>query len=89
MAAAVATRRARTVPVAVGMQGVRVQLSPTGGVEPIPGATPKPWRTRVGPFTTGDTLADDGATGFRFTLVLDRSFGKTVEVKKITVRYRL
>ena len=40
-------------------------------------------------FSTGKTLADDGATGFRFTIVLDRAFGKSVEVEKITVLYRL
>ncbi|MHC4515974.1 MAG: hypothetical protein ACYS5W_20075, partial [Planctomycetota bacterium] len=78
-----------STPIFFLVQGVKVQLSKTGGVEPIPGQTPKPWRTRVGPFTTGNTLADDGATGFRFTLVLDRDFGKAVEVKKITVFYRL
>ncbi len=27
----------------------------------------------------------DNANGFRFTLALDRSFGKTVEVQKVTV----
>ncbi len=69
-------------------QGVKVQLGTTGLVEPAPNEIPGPWRTLVGPFGL-DSLFNDGKTGFRFTVVLDRSFGKTVEIKKITVIYRL
>ncbi len=78
-----------STPIFFLVQGTKVRLSQTGAVEPIPNEIIKPWRTLVGPFATSGTLADDGATGFRFTLVLDRSFGKTVDVKKVTVYYRL
>lgn len=77
-----------STPIFFLVQGVNVQLGTSGLVEPIPNETPKPWRELVGPFGP-NPLFDDGKTGFRFTLVLDRSFGKAVEIKKITVVYRL
>jgi len=80
--------RGGTTPVYFKVQGVKVRLSSTGLVEPAPNETPKPWRDYVGPYGS-NPLFDDGVTGFRFNLVLDRSFGKTVEIKKITVIYRL
>jgi hypothetical protein len=65
-----------------------VQRGTSGLIEPAPNEDPKPWRDYVGPFHT-ESLFNDGKTGFRFTLVLDRDFGKTVKVKKVTVIYRL
>ena len=60
----------------------------SGVVEPIAN-TIKPWRPFVGPFVTGNNLDGDSANGFRFTLILDRSFGKTVAVTRVTVFYTL
>jgi len=78
-----------STPIFLLVQGAQVRRTPTGAVEPIPGKPITPWRTYVGPFAAGNSLADDGATGFRFTLVLDRSFGKTVAVSKVTIFYSL
>ena len=77
-----------STPIILLVQGAQVRKSPSGPIEPIPN-TVKPWRSYVGPFVAGQSLAGDGATGFRFTLILDRSFGKTVEVQKVTVFYSL
>ena len=60
-----------------------------GGIEPVPGQPLTPWRAYVGPFSAGKSLAGSGATGFRFTLVLDRSFGAAVDVKSVTVFVRV
>ena len=78
-----------STPIFLLVQGAQVRRHPTGTIEPIPGKPITPWRTYVGPFAAGNSLANDGATGFRFTLVLDRSFGKTVEVSKVTIFYNI
>ncbi|MHC4899851.1 MAG: hypothetical protein ACYTGW_22395 [Planctomycetota bacterium] len=79
-----------STPIFLVVQGAQVRRNTsTGAIEPIPGKPIPPWRTYVGPFVTGKSLAGDGVNGFRFTLVLDRSFGKTVEVRAVTIFYKL
>jgi len=83
---ALATRG--STPVILFVQGAQLKKLPAGGHEPLPN-TIKPWRRYVGPFVTGQSLAGDKATGYRFTLILDRSFGKKVEIQYITIFYTL
>ncbi|MHC4852240.1 MAG: Kelch repeat-containing protein [Planctomycetota bacterium] len=78
-----------STPIIFFVQGAQVKKNTTTeAIEPIAN-TIKPWRAYVGPFVAGSNLDGDNANGFRFTLILDRSFGKTVEVQRVTIFYTL
>ncbi|MEC7583073.1 MAG: hypothetical protein VYE77_02035 [Planctomycetota bacterium] len=72
-------------PIEVYFQGGTVDLV-TGAVD-LQNLTP--WRTQVGSFGGNPSLADDGLNGFRFQIVIDRSFGSEVEIDSIKVIYRV
>ncbi len=77
-------------PIVFAVQGAKLELDPAGQLAPKANTAIKPFRKYVGDHsTTEPTLFDDGATGYRFELTLDRSLGKTVEVKKVVVYWDL
>jgi hypothetical protein len=81
-----------TSPLRFTIQGGKLELDPAGRLAPKPNTPVFPFRKYVGipPASSSEpSLFDDGATGYRFELALDRSLGKTVEVKKITVYWKL
>jgi hypothetical protein len=56
-----------------------------------PGTTPGPWRRYVGPFgaATGEgSLVNDGGNGFRFIMLIDRTFAQNVVVQELRIAYR-
>jgi hypothetical protein len=78
------------MPVRFAVQGAKLEVDATGALAPKPNTSIKPFRKYVGPFSTSEpTLFDDGATGYRFELTLDRALGKTVVIKSITVFWDL
>jgi len=78
------------ISIAFAVQGGKLELDPTGKLARKANTAIRPFRKYVGHHsTTEPTLFDDGATGYRFELTLDRSFGKTVEIKKIVVYWDL
>jgi hypothetical protein len=79
-------------PVQFTVQGARLEYDATQKLVPKPNTAISPFRKYVGqaPANSGDkALSDDGATGYRFELALDRSLGKSVEIKAITVFWKL
>ena len=76
-------------PIQFKIQGAKLERDPTGKLVPKANTAIKGFRKYVGSTPRGEALADDGATGFRFELVLDRSFGKPVEIKSIEVFWKL
>src|SRR5690606_8331244 len=81
-----------SVPLRFRVQGAKLEKDPvTGRLRPKDNTPIKPFRDYVGTFGPNmePALADDGATGYRFEILLDRSFQKTVEVHDIIVYWRL
>ena len=79
-------------PLQFKVQGAKLERDATGKLSPKPNTAISPFRIYVGqpPSSSSQTpLADDGATGYRFELGLDRSLGKKVEVKSITLFWML
>jgi hypothetical protein len=81
-----------TSPIQFTVQGAQLEYDATQKLVPKPNTAIGPFRKYVGsaPANSGDkALSDDGATGYRFELALDRSLGKSVEIKAITVFWKL
>jgi hypothetical protein len=72
-------------PIEAYFQAATIDLG-TGQVVPN---TERPWRQYVGSFGGNQSLADDALNAFRFQLILDRTFGQTVEVESVKVVYRV
>lgn len=75
-----------SVPVRFQVQGAKLERDPTGKLNPKPLTAVPPFRDYVGPVDPPAlSLFDDGATGYRFELTLDRSFKQSVEIQKVIV----
>ena len=46
-----------------------------------------PWRPAVRTTSTQSGIASDGLNGYRFSLLIDRTFGTNVQIDKIVVVY--
>lgn len=68
-------------PIQAYFQSVRFDL---GSGEPDL-TTLRPWRENVGFFNNSPGLSENG---FRFSIVLDRTVGQTVEIDKVSIYYR-
>ena len=78
------------MPVRLFVQGAKLEIDPTGKLARIPNTPNTPFRKYVGNFSkTEPSVADDGATGYRFEISLDRAPGKTIVIKTITVFWEL
>ena len=79
-------------PLQFSVQGAKLERDPTGKLGPKPNTSITPFRIYVGQApasSNAKSLSDDGATGYRFELGLDRSLGKTVDVKSISIFWKL
>lgn len=81
---------ANSTPLRFRIQGTKVEEVSKGVYQPAPNSKISDFRRQVGPFIANEpALFDDGATGYRFELGLDRNFATTVVVKKIIVVWKL
>ena len=81
-----APARGPSSPLRFLVQGAQLDRDPNGVLRPKPNTVIMPHRESVGPYTPGKpSLFDDPVNGYRFELTLDRSLGKTVVVRKVTV----
>lgn len=75
-------------PVGFLVQGAQLTRDANGKLVPLPNTSPTVWTKFVGPHGASP-LFGTGSTGYRFELRLDRSPGKVVAIRKVTVYWCL